>query len=305
MDNYSFLLEINNCLGFSFTGNEKIAGEISGLQYEIFFIDEVSLFARTRVRLFGDVPFRDHIETAYREMQSFESFSIAEDIINLHAKTVSLSEDKAFAIAEELTVFSGKLSSLGYKDSTPAKEITERFAEAGNAFRQEAEPSVVLREERSDGALPRRIGSGIFGAVAGAALTMVIWILLSMLNYMTPYIIGAVFVVAVPVIAYEKLSDSRTSAVQIGISLFFSIFALLLGERLIWTFTLLRWYSNITFSRAYFEVPYMVKDGIVSTNDYYQDYIIIIAAVVLFYIVVFWNYIKGGLTISDLMKKRR
>ena len=304
MDKYGFMLELNNCLGFRFIEGGNISGEIKGLQYEIFFINGNSLFVRTRVRLFGDVPFRDHIEKTFKELKSFESFTLAEDIITLHADASQLSEDDAFTMSEDITIFSEKLLEAGYKDSTPAKPIDERFEEAKRSYQNETANPVIVYDENPEAAIPGRVGFGITGALIGAAVAMLLWIVLSLFNYMMPYVLGAVLVVAVPLIVYELFSGVRTSAFQIGTCLFISGFALFMGERLIWTFTLLRWYSDISFVRAYREVPYMIQDEIVSANDYYIDYIIIFAALVLFYIVIFRNYITGGMTVSDMLKKR-
>ena len=122
---------------------------------------------------------------------------------------------------------------------------------------------------------------------------------------MWPFVLGAVLVVIAPILLYEVFTKEKTSAVQITICLFFSGVGLLLGDRLIWTFDLLRNFDEVTFEQAYWEVPYLVEDGFVNSTDYYQDIIVIIAALVIFTIIFFGNYIKGGLTVTELLSKRK
>ena len=64
-------------------------------------------------------------------------------------------------------------------------------------------------------------------------------------------------------------------------------------------------FDDITFEQAYWEVPYLVEDGFVDSMDYYQDYIVIVIALVLFAVIFFTNYIRGGLTVSQMLAKRK
>ena len=310
MDNREFLQTLNDYLVFSNAGPGKIAGEIKGYRYEICFVGSNLLNVHTAVKLFGDDPFKDHIENAYSQLDTFTSYSLDKDNIDLLADISVLSEDVAFSITANLTTFSEALASYGYKSSFPEPKRTVDWVTGEVQQEQPAyiqEPEISEEEEEPRLALPRRFGFGMLGAFIGAAVGMGFWVLISMLNYMFPFVLGAIIVVLLPLIFYEMFAKTKTCALQLGFCLFLSVVGLLLGDRLIWSFNLLSWYDDITFSTAYWEVPYIVEDGIVDTFDYYQDYIVMIGSLLIFYGLIGYNYIKGGKTVLELLRsgKRR
>lgn len=304
MDKYNFLAELINYLDFKFAGLGKVSGERDGISSEIFFADDDRLMVRTSVRLFGDLPYKDHIESVFQKLSYFDSYSLNEDVIELLSVEVS-DVDFAFNVSQDIILFFKEMADLGYKDSKPAQDINERLEEARQAQQDMLGITPVHTDDEAERALPARIGFGILGAVIGAAVSMGIWVVLSMLNYMFPFVFGAILVVMTPLILYELLSGQKTSAVQIGICLFLSVVALLLGDRIIWSLNLLDWYHDIDFSMAYWEVPYLVEDGIVEAFDYYRDYLVMFAPVLIFYFIVIRNYLTGGMTVRELMAKRR
>ena len=300
MDSRDFLIELNSGLNFHFAGQSVITGTYGGYNYEISFDPYGRLKVHTTVRLFGDLPLEEHIAEAYRKLSSFSSYTLVEDTIDLFADTEVLDEDKAFSITVDISSFSGTLNSFGYKTVSAPEPETEPVQQTA-AYQN---PVISQIEPEEEPYLPRKIGLGILGALIGAAASMGLWIVLSMTNYMWPFVIGAVVVLIAPILMYEVFTKEKTSAVQITISLFFSTVALLLGDRLIWTFDLMRNYDDVTFEQAYWEIPYLVEDGIVNSTDYYQDYIVIVIAIVLFTIIFFGNYIKGGMSVSQMFAKR-
>ena len=310
MDNREFLQTLNDYLVFNNAGPGKIAGEIKSFRYEICFVSSNLLNVHTAVKLFGDAPFKDHIENAFSQLDSFTSYTLDNDNIDLLADLSVLSEDAAFSITANLTTFSEALASYGYKSSFPEPRRTVDWV-TGEAQQEHPEiiqqPEIQDEEEEPELALPKRFGFGMLGAFIGAAVGMGFWVLISMLNYMFPFILGAIIVVLLPLIFYELFAKTKTSALQLGFCLFLSVVGLLLGDRLIWTFNLLSWYDDITFSTAYWEVPHIVEDGIVDAFDYYQDYIVMIGSLLIFYVMIVINYIKGGKTILELLSsgKRR
>lgn len=303
MDRYNFLAELNNYLDFKFAGLGKVSGERNGIYSEIFFADDDRLMVRTSVRLFGDLPYKDHIEGVFQKLSSFHSYSLNEDEIELLSVEIT-DVDSAFNVSQDVILFFKEMADLGYKDSTPARDINERLEEARQAQQEMLGVTSVHPDDETERALPSRIGFGILGAVIGASVSMGIWIVLSMLNYMFPFVFGAIVVVMAPLVLYELFSGQKTSAIQIGICLFLSVVALLLGDRIIWSLNLLDWYHDIDFAMAYWEVPYLVEDGIVEAFDYYRDYIVMFAPVLLFYFIVIRNYLTGGMTVRELMTKR-
>lgn len=303
MDSRDFLIELNSSLNFHFAGQNIITGTYGGFVYEIGFEPDGRLKVHTVVRLFGDLPLEEHIEEAYRKLSSFSSYTLTEDNLDLYADAEVLDEDKAFSITVDISSFSGTLNAFGYKNP----EAPEPEIETEPVQQQTYQNQVVSQPEPDEPEphLPRKIGLGILGAIVGTAASMGLWILLAMTNYMMPFVFGAVLVVILPILLYEVFTKEKTSAVQITISLFFSAVGLILGDRLIWTFDLMKNFDDITFEQAYWEVPYLVEDGFVDSMDYYQDYIVIVIALVLFAVIFFSNYIRGGLTVSQMLAKRK
>ena len=305
MDTFSFLTELNNYLDFKHAGLGKISGESSGIHLDIFFSDYDRLTVRTSVRLFGDLPFKDHVESAFQNLSAFQSYSLNEDVIELLSDELT-NVDYAFNVSQDIISFSKTLADLGYKSSVSspdAKAVTDGAVQTLLGMQGFTS---VQKDENLMRALPPRVGLGILGAVIGAAVSMGIWILISlMLNYVWPFAFGAILVVIAPLLCYELFSRQKTSAVQIMVCLFLTVVALLLGERLIWAFNLLDWYYNIDFSTAYWEVPYLVEDEIVEAFDYYRDYLIMAVPLVIFYFMIIRNYFTGGMTVMEMMSKRK
>ena len=301
MDQFSFLIELNNYLGFTLNRmTSSCSGDVSGIHYVIYFSDAFTLRARTFVRLFGDDPFEDHIKSAFEKLKFFKAYSQNHDLIELEVGINECSEDIAFSICEDINSFSETLSSLGYKAAPEEKDINERLAEARDE--QQAFLMSNAREvEEKRKPLPEHFLRGMLGALIGAGCGMALWMLLSFVNYMVPFLLGTLIVVILPIILYEVFSKVKTSALQIVFCLFITVIALLLGDRLTWVFTLQNWYEDITFAQAYWEVPYLIEDGIVEPMDYYQDYIAMFGMLLFVYGGIIINYIRNGRNIAELM----
>ncbi len=305
MDAYGFFVELKNYLGFAFDGDNKIAGNLNGLDFEICFPSYGQLRAHSVLRLFGDEPFKDHIESAFQKLDFFKSYSLVNDNVFLFADTLELNEDTAFSIAQDLTSFSTSLAALGYKSVTEGNAASASPAPGTNAYYEKLMEQQGIKADVNPLDLPKNMGKGIAGALLGTAGAVLIWFLLGMTNYSTPFIIGAVVVATAPIILYELFSKERTSSFQIGLCLFLSLLGIIVGERFIWACTLLFWYDDITFEIAYREVPYLIDDGIVEKFDYYKDYIICFAALAITYFVIIRNYLTGGKTVKELLTAKR
>ena len=304
MDAYGFFVELKNYLGFAFDGDNKIAGNLNGLDFEICFPSYGQLRAHSVLRLFGDEPFKDHIESAFQKLDFFKSYSLVNDNVFLFADTLELNEDTAFSIAQDLTSFSTSLSAMGYKSVTEENAAASP-APGTNAYYEKLMEQQGIKADVNPLDLPKNMGKGIAGALLGTVGAVLIWFLLGMTNYSTPFIIGAVAVATAPIILYELFSKERTSSFQIGLCLFLSLLGIFVGERFIWAVTLLFWYDDITFDMAYREVPYLIEDGIVERFDYYKDYIICFAALAIMYFVIIRNYLTGGKTVKELLTAKR
>lgn len=301
MDRYSFLIELNSSLDFHLSGQDTIKGTFGEYDYVISFEPDGRIRVHTSVRLFGDLPLKEHIETAYEKLTSFSSYTLVDDRIDLYAHGDVLTPDKAFAITVDLSSFSNALRSFGYKSAELPKTVEEPVQQNYNDSYQR--PAAIVKDEPVRH-LPKGIGRGILGAFIGAVGSMGLFILLSLTNYLMAFIFGVILVLIVPILLYEVFSKEKTSGIQITISFFFSTVALLLGDRLIWTFDLMRNFDELTFSDAYWEVPYLVEDGALEWMDYYQDYLVIFAGLVLFLIFFCINYIKGGISVRELLTKK-
>lgn len=300
MNNYDFLVALNNYLGFSFDGPAKLVGEIQGIVFEVLTDNVGTLKVHTAVRLFGDDPFPDHIESAYGKLQSFMFYNMEHENIDLVIDSNQLSDEKAFDICQDMNTFAGDLAALMYKSDPQQKDIAVRLEEARTAQQQ---AMIYPDKEELERHLPRNLVRGMFGAIVGAMVGSLAWLVLSVLNYMWPYIVGAVIMCALPVIFYELFSKEKTSAFEISFCLFITVVALLVCDRFIWAFTLLRYYS-ITFAQAYWEVPYLVEDGIYDATEFYKDYVIMFLPLVILYFIIIRNYITGGKTVMQLLKKK-
>ncbi len=300
MDKYSYLVELNNFLDYKFAGIGAVSGDSCGIRFVIYFAEENRLTVTATVRLFGDLPFRDHIDGAFKKLSSFYSYSLEEDRIELFSEEIK-DNDSALNLSEDITLFARTLSELGYKDAAPQKDSDEKAADT--LSEQEALGIIPIREEPE--AVPSRTLFGIFGGLLGAAGSLILFIGLGYLDYLWPYVLGAVIVVLAPAVCYELLSKQKTSSVQIVICLFLSVVVLLLGDRIIWSIGLMNSFSDIDFEMAYFEVPYLVEDGFIEASDYYRGYFIMFIPLVIFYFIFIWNYLRGGMTILQLMTAKR
>ena len=300
MNNYDFFIELNNYLGFNFDGPLKLVGNIKGIVFEVLYDNVGTLKAHTEVRLFGDDPYTEHIESAYAKTQSFMFYNIDHANVDLVIDANQLSEDKAFDICQDLNAFADCLAALMYKSGQEQKDIAERLDEARVAQQQ---AMVYAEKVELEKHLPDHFIRGMLGAVIGAVVGVLLWLVLAVLNYMWPYVLGAVVLCALPIVFYEMFSKAKTSPVEISFCLFITTVALLLGDRINWSVTLMRYYV-ISFDLAYREVPYLVQDGIYDAMEYYRDYIIMFVPLVILYFIIFRNYITGGKTVLQLLKKK-
>lgn len=301
MDKYSYLVELNNFLDYKFAGTGAVSGDSCGIHFVVYFSEENRLTATASVRLFGDLPFRDHIDGAFKKLSFFYSYSLEEDRIELFSNEIK-DNDSALNLSEDITLFAKTLTELGYKDSDAQRERAEKTEAEEQAY-QEALGIVPIHKEPD--AVPPRTLFGIFGALLGAAGSLILFIGLGYLDYLWPYVLGAVIVVLAPPVCYELLTKQKTSAVQIVICLFLSVVVLLLGDRIIWTLGLMNTYHDIDFEIAYFEIPYLVEDGFVEASDYYRGYFIMLVPLVIFYFIFIWNYLRGGKSILQVMTAKR
>lgn len=298
------MVELNNYLGFTFKNPEKLAGNLGGFEYEIYYSEIGELVAYTNVRLFGDLPYEDHIKSAFDKLTAFKSYTLNDDNIELYMNVSDNGEEVAFSITEDLTSFSATLSSMGYKTVEKEKPVTASSGETKTVYdivkeQQEESRKAIMHP------LPDRLPLGILGALIGTAAGLGIWILLSMTNYVYTFVIGIVVAVMLPMVLFEFFSRDKTSSVQIGVCMFLTLFMIIFGDRLIWTFDLMRWYSDITFSQAFYEVPYMIEDEIVEAFSYYEDFIIAFSAMAILYFIVIKNYISGKNTLLEIFSARK
>ena len=301
MNNYDFFIELNNYLGFNFDGPLKLVGNIKGIVFEVLYDNVGTLKAHTAVRLFGDDPYTEHIESAYAKTQAFMDYKIDHENVDLIIDQNQLSEDKAFDICQDLNAFADCLAALMYKSDAEQKDIAERLDEARIAQQQ---AMIYPDKEELEKHLPDHYIRGMFGALIGAMAGILLWLVLAVLNYMWPYVMGAIVLCALPIVFYEMFSKEKTSAVEISFCLFITTVALLLGNRLNWAVTLMRYYV-ISFDLAYREVPFLVEDGIYDAIEYYRDYIIMFVPLAIFYFIVIRNYITGGKSVTQLLKKKK
>ena len=301
MNNYDFFIELNNYLGFNFDGPLKLVGNIKGIVFEVLYDNVGTLKAHTAVRLFGDDPYTEHIESAYAKTQAFMDYNIDHENVDLIIDQNQLSEDKAFDICQDLNAFADCLAALMYKSDAEQKDIAERLDEARIAQQQ---AMIYPDKEELEKHLPDHYIRGMFGALIGAIVGILLWLVLAVLNYMWPYVLGAIVLCALPIVFYEMFSKEKTSAVEISFCLFITTVALLLGNRLNWAVTLMRYYV-ISFDLAYREVPFLVEDGIYDAIEYYRDYIIMFVPLAIFYFIVIRNYITGGKSVTQLLKKKK
>lgn len=301
MNNYDFFIELNNYLSFNFDGPLKLVGEIEGIVFEVLYDNVGTLKAHTEVRLFGDDPYPDHIESAYAKTQAFMFYNLDHANIDLVIDSNQLSEEKAFDICQDLNAFAGALAALMYKSGAEQKDIAERLDEARVAQQQ---AMIYPDKEELEKPLPDHFVRGMFGALIGAAVGILVWLVLAVVNYMWPYVMGAIVLCALPIIFYELFSKEKTSSLEISFCLFITTVALLIGDRLNWAVNLIRYYA-ITFEQAYWEVPYLVQDGIYDAIEYYRDYIIMFVPLAILYFIIIRNYITGGKTVLQLLKKKQ
>lgn len=301
MNEYDFLIALNNYLGFNFDGPTKLVGDIQGIVFEVGIDIVGTLRAHTAVRLFGDDPYTDHIESAYAKTQSFISYNIDHENIDLIIDSNQLSDEKAFDICQDLNAFAGVLASLMYKSDPQQKDIAERLDEA-RAAQQQA--MIYPNKEELELALPKHFLRGMFGAVVGAVIGILAWLILAAVNYLTPFVFGAILLCALPIIFYELFSKEKTSAIEISFCLFITIVALLVGDRFTWVMALVQYYE-INMDQAYWEVPYLVQDGVYDAVEYYRDYVIMFLPLVILYFIIIRNYITGGASVIQILKKRK
>ena len=147
------------------------------------------------------------------------------------------------------------------------------------------------------------MGWGILGAVIATLISLFLLIVSGMANSWF-FFLPAVFIVAVlPLLLYEVFAKERVCLIGIGVCLVLTVFAMLMGDRLIWTVNLLDWAPGITIGQAYAEVPYLIEDEIVSAEQYYRDFFLMGFALAFVYLITFLNFIVMKLSISEWFKK--
>lgn len=300
MDKYAFLLELNSNLAMKISGNE-IKGDLGKLFFTITFTKDLNLSVSTKVFLFGDYPLKDHIQAAYDKTSCFSEYVLENEYLELIVPRENLSMDTAFNISQDIIVFANALNEYGYKSTASPIDIT-----GGKSTLQGEYYSEDVKEDLEKVPLylkSPRMGWGILGAVIATLVSLFLLIVAGMANSWF-FFLPAVFIVAVlPLILYEVFAKERVCLIGIGVCLVLTIFAMLMGDRLIWTINLIDWIPGASFAAAYAEVPYLVEDEVVTAEMYYRDFFLMGFALVFVYLITFLNFIVMKLSIADWFKK--
>lgn len=300
MDKYAFLLELNSNLEMKITGNE-IKGDLGNLFFTISFTPDVSLRVHTKAYLFGDLPMADQIKSAFEKTSAFADYILEDENINLFVPHEDLSMDTAFNIAQDIIVFANALASYGYKSTSSQIAFS-----GGTSTLQGEYYSDQVKEEAEKEPLylkSPRMGIGIVGAVIATIITLFLLIVSGMANSWF-FFLPAIFIGAVlPLLMYEIFAKERVCLIGIGVCLALTVFAMLMGDRLIWTINLIDWIPGATFAQAFAEVPYLIEDEVVTAEMYYRDFFLMGFALVFVYLITFLNFIVMKLSIADWFKK--
>ncbi|PWJ70498.1 hypothetical protein B0O40_0338 [Ruminococcaceae bacterium R-25] len=300
MDKYAFLLELNSNLAMKISGNE-ITGDLGNLFINIAFTKDLDLCVSTKVFLFGDYPLKDHIQAAYDKTSCFSEYDLENENLELIVPRENLSMDTAFNISQDIIVFANTLNGYGYKSTESSIDIhggksTVRGEFYSEEIKEDLEKTPIYLKSP-------RMGWGILGAVIATIVSLFLMVVAGMVNswffYLPAIFIGAVL----PLLLYEIFAKERVCLIGIGVCLVLTIFAMLMGDRFIWTMNLIDWIPGATFAQAYAEVPYLVEDEVVTAEMYYRDFFVMGFAVVFVYLITFLNFIVMKVTIADWFKK--
>ena len=303
MDKYAFLLELNSNLEMKITGNE-IKGDLGNLFFTISFTPDVDLRVYTKAYLFGDLPMADHIKSAYEKTSAFEDYLLEGENIVLLVPHEDLSMDSAFNIAQDIIAFANALASYGYKSKN------SQIGFSGGASTLKGEYYSDLIKEEEDGQAKKesyfksaRLGWGILGASIATVISLLLFVVSGMTNSWF-FFIPAVCVVAVlPLLMYEIFAKERVCGIGIIVCFALTVFAMLMGDRLIWTMNLIDWIPGATFAQAFAEVPYLVKDEVITLGAYLRDFFLMFGAMAVVYLITVLNYFTMKLSIVEWFKK--
>ena len=300
MDKYAFLLELNSNLEMKISGNE-INGYLGNLLFRISFTPDYSLKVSTKVYLFGDYPLKEHIKSAYEKTSSFADYVLENESLDLYVPRENLSMDTAFNISQDILVLANALSALGYKSSNSQIDIVGGKSTLQGEYYSDQITDVTEKEPLY--LKSPRMGWGILGAVIATVVSLFLLIVSGMANSWF-FFLPAVFIVAVlPLVLYEVFAKERVCLIGICVCLVLTIFAMLMGDRLIWTVNLIDWIPGATFAQAFAEVPYLVEDEVVTAEMFYRDFFLMGFALVFVYLITFLNFIVMKLSIGEWFKK--
>jgi len=300
MDRYAFLLELNTNLDMKISDKE-INGEISGLILKVCFTPDGSLVVNTKAYLGPQNANKEDVQMAFNKTNAFADFILENEVINLYAPKETLSMDAAMNIAQDIMIFATTLTAMGYKSTSSPIDI------AGGASTLQGE---YYSEKIKDGDVKKdfylkspRMGKGILGAVIGTVVSLFLCIVAGMTNSWI-FFIPAVFVASfLQLVLYEFFAKERVCFIGIIVCCVLTLFALLLGDRLVWAITIVDAFPEVTFLEAFFAVPHLVEAGAVAPMEYYQDFIIIFILFGFVYLLTFANFFIMKLSIVEWFKK--
>ena len=300
MDRYAFLLELNTGLNMKISDNE-INGDISGLSIKVCFTPDGSLRVSTKAYLGPANAFREDIEAAFNKTSTFADFLLENEVVDLFAPKETLSMDVAFNIAQDILIFATTLTALGYKSTSSPIDI-----EGGASTLQGEYISERLKGDdvKKDFYLKSpRMKWGILGAGIGTTVSLFLCLVAGMTNSWI-FFIPAVFIVSFLQLAlYELLAKERICFIGIIVCFVLTLFALLFGDRLVWTMNLIDYFPELNLIEAYLEVPYLIEDGLVAPMEYYRDFIIMFIFFGSVYLITFANFFVMKLSIFEWFKK--
>ena len=300
MDRYAFLLELNTNLNMKISDKE-IDGEVGGLLIKVCFTPDGSLRVNTKAYLGPHNALREDVEAAFNKTSSFADFLLENEVIDLFAPKETLSMDSAFNIAQDIMIFATTLTALGYKSTCSPIDIE------GGGSTLEGE---YYSDRLKDGNVKKefymkspRMKMGILGAVIGTFASLFLCVVAGMTNSWI-FFIPAVFIVSFLQLAlYELFAKERICFIGIIVCFFLTLFALLFGDRLVWTINLVDFFPELNLIEAYLEVPYLVEDGLAAPMEYYRDFIIMFIFFGSVYLITFANFFVMKLSIMDWFKK--
>lgn len=301
MDKYAFLLELNTNLEMKISGNE-INGDLGYLTFRISFTPDVSLRVHTKAYLFGDYPMKDHIQSAFEKTSSFADYILEDDNIDLYIPHENLSMDAAFNIAQDILAFANALASYGYKSTN--SQIA--FSGAASNLQGEYYSDMIKEEPEGPNELylkSPRMGWGILGAVIATVISLFLFVVAGMTNSWFFFIPAIIVVSFLALLLYEILAKERICLIGIIVCFCLTLFAMLLGDRLVWTMNLIDWIPGATFGQAFAEVPYLVEYQVVEFWDYAMDFVYMFSALAIVYLITMLNFLRTKCSIYEWFKK--